>query len=230
MPRPPDSQTPAYLSYSTLKNATQSLALDGTMPSHIDHSVLGTMGGSIRKMYLAALRFFELIDAHGVPSERLRKLIVAGESEWKEYFQELLREQYPNLIEHLADATPKSFRDRFQESFNGIGSSLIEPSIRFLVAAARDTGLPVSSHLIQRKPRSPSVPRSGAKKSPKQVSLPVERSTKPQPSFRDVLLDKFPGFDPCWKPEQQAAWFGAFQKLMEMAEKENANGSQPDGA
>lgn len=228
-----DANTPAYVSYGTFKNQTQTLALDGTMPKHIDHSVLPTMGGSTRKMYFGALRFLGLIShGDGVPTERLHKMALADESHWKDYMQTLVEERYGPLVEYLVDATPKSFRDCFVEHFSSIGPSVVEPAIRFLFSAARDTGLPVSQRLLQRKPRTAQPKSRRSAKKPNQTQLPDEPKLEhpKQPSFRQALLDKFPSFDPAWPDEHKAAWFSSFGKFMEMTQKREEPAGDPAGS
>jgi len=228
----PKNHTPAYVSYSTFKNAIRDLALDGTVPSQVDHSVLRSMGGSNRKLFLAALRFFDLVDDEsGAPSEQLRKLATADESEWRDYMQVLLQEKYGPLVEHLPEGTPNSLRDRFKDHFDGIGQTLVEPSIRFLLAAARDIGLPVSGHLKQRKPRTRGGAKQRTTKSPKSVNVPREPEPTPRRTltFQDALLEKFPEFDPEWPDAHKTAWFEAFGKLMEMTATNSADGDSTSG-
>lgn len=219
--------TPPYLAYATFKSTIQNLALStGKFPRQIDHTVLPTLSGSARKMFLASLRFFDLIDDSGAPKDRLVKLAEAKEDQWKEWMGILLAEKYPKQVHQLANASPKSLRDNFVESFSNIGSSLVEPAIRFLTSAAKDSGLEVSSYLSQRKARvSPSIRRKPRKEA-RQAVMPDEDAsemTNAPSTYRDALLGKFPSFDPSWKPEQQQAWFDAYKRLLEMHdEKENA--------
>jgi len=39
-------------------------------------------------------------------------------------------------------------------------------------------------------------------------------STNPPMGWNQLLLSKFPSFDPGWPPEVQAKWFDSFEKLM----------------
>lgn len=213
------SSTPPYLSYVTFRNTIQSLALEGKLPRQIDRTVLGTMSGAGQKQFLAALRFFGLIDEYGTPDDRLSGLARANDDDWKDYMAVMLKEHYPNEIEQLDDASPKTLRESFVSSFEGIGSSLVEPGIRFLVTAAKDCSLPVSAHLSKRKARAASPPRRRPKKDARQAALrdtdSGEQATTSDAALRS-LLSKFPDFDPAWSPEQQKAWFAAYEKLLSM--------------
>lgn len=230
MPENGNTATPAYLSYTTFKNTIRLLPHNGAIPRRIDQTVLPTMGGSSRKMFLAGLKFFELINDDGVPSKQLTELAVASDSEWKDYLQVMLQAKYPGLVEGLDDTSPQLLREQFVETFSNIGASLIEPSIRFLVSAARDADFPVSPLLTKRKPRSPSAPRKQrAARTPKQTVLDDEPRASSRAggehSFQMALMDKFPNFDPSWDEPQQKAWFEAYGQLLTMTrENEKKNG------
>ncbi len=232
------NQTPPYLSYVTFKSTIQGLALDGKIPRQIDHSVFPTLSGSTRKTVIAALRFFDLIEDSGAPTERLVKLVHADEPQWKEFLEVLLTDRFPEQINVLPDASPKSLRDSFAGSFGRIGASLVEPSVRFLVAAARDAGIPVSGRLTQRKARvAGSNQRGRPSKQAKQALLEDDGTQSPSnypgaDSFRAALLSKFPDFDPSWTVEQQSSWFSAYEKLLGMhgddeASAQNTKGQDP---
>lgn len=52
----------------------------------------------------------------------------------------------------------------------------------------------------------------------------VEQSAGGVKPFLVALLDKFPSFDPSWAPEQQANWFEAYGKLLEIGRNIPATG------
>lgn len=222
--------TPPYLSYVTFKGAIQGLSLDGRIPRQIDHSVLRTTSGSVRKMFLAALRFFDLIDENGAPGDNLEILASADEKTWRECMATLLTEYYPRQIEHLSDGSPKQLTESFQSSFEGIGASIVSPAVRFLVAAARDAGLPVSGHIAQRQVPASAGTRRRNRKSARQNSVedpPI--AAKPSPSsFAMAMLAKFPEFDPTWNETQQKAWFAAYERLLSL-DPERAKGGGNNG-
>jgi len=218
------NSTPPYLSYVTFKNTIQSLALDGKLPRQIDRTILGTMSGAGQKQFIAALRFFDLIDEDGTPQKNLNGLAKATESDWKDFMGVLLKEYYPREVEQLDNASPKTLRESFVNSFDGIGPSLIEPGIRFLVSAAKECGLPVSGHIGKRNPRAANPPKRKPKKDIRQafdVAVgDVGQQNVVASSIQNALLNKFPNFDPTWAPEQQKVWFDAYSKLLEMHGKE----------
>ncbi len=218
-----EHSTPAYISYATFRNTTRGLVSDLVMPKRVDHSVLPNKSGSGRKMFLAALRFLELIDEDGAPTDRLAKLATAEEDDWKDYIGILLKEKYPDQVELLESGTPKQLRESFEKSFPGIGASIIAPAMRFLVIAAQDAGLPVGKHIMHRKVPTSVGTRRKPKKQPRQASIqeaPATGWSEPESaSIELALLAKFPNFDPAWPAEQQRAWFSAYERLLEMADK-----------
>jgi len=217
MPSQKTNMTPPYLSYVTFRNTVQSLALEGKLPRRIDRTVLRTMSGAGQKQFIAALRFFELINDEGTPQDNLNLLARANDSDWKDFFANLLKTHYPNEVEQLDNASPKTLRESFLSSFEGIGTSLVEPGIRFLVTAAKECGLPVSLHLTQRKARAAIPPRiKPTKTSTVAPSFVPSEEGPTAKSAQSVLLDKFPDFDPAWPSDQQATWFAAYEKLLAM--------------
>ena len=42
----------------------------------------------------------------------------------------------------------------------------------------------------------------------------------PEASWLQILLDKFPVFDPSWSEDVQAKWFDGFNRLMKMKQEE----------
>ena len=223
--------TPPYLSYVTFKNTSQNLVLGGKLPRRIDRSVLGTMSGAGQKQFLAALKFFDLIDASGNPRERLGQLAHADESEWKDFMGVLLKERFPHEIEQLEDSSPKALRESFVTSFEGIGQSLIEPGIRFLVTAAKDCGFEVSVHISKRRARAANPPKRRQKRTARQEAIRETVQDGPNESSDSVLvalLGKFPDFDPAWPEQQQQAWFAAYQRLIGLHAEAGESKSRPE--
>ncbi len=135
--------SPAYVAYATFKNQVRGLAEHGPLPGRIDHSLLGSMSGSARAQFMGSLRFFDLMNKDGVPAVKLVQLAKANEAEWKGVMKGIVEATYPNQIKLLTTGTPQQLR----ESFVGIGPSIVTPVVRFLLAAAKDCGIPVTPHI-----------------------------------------------------------------------------------
>lgn len=210
---------PAYAPYATFKKKVRSLAdASGTVPSHVDKTLLSGMSGSAQTSFLASLRFFGLITADNSSTETLQELATASDEQWRVLFEKHLRAAYTDELPLLASGSPGKLKESFS---NKIGTSLIGNAVRFLVTAAQDCGVPVSSHHGTAKPgvaSSVARRRRSTRRTPSPASPPRNGSFDPpgtgRATYRDALLAKFPPFDPGWPAEQQAAWFKAYEKLL----------------
>lgn len=214
------TRTPAYVSYATFKNKIRQLAVEGALPARIDPSVLAGMSGSAQRQFLSALRFFEFIDANGTPSGMLRKLASASDKEWKQLLGECLQRLYKDQLDALTSGTPKQLTDAFGTDIAGTTRTA---AVRFLLEAAKDSGVPVSARIkVRGTPGAPPRPRVQTKRRSRRAAtirdvLPPEAPAAT--SMVDALLAKFPAFNPEWPEAQQAAWFKAYEKLLAMNDK-----------
>lgn len=145
---------PPYMGYETFKNAVVELSKASHLPSRVDNSVFPTMSGSGKSNLIQALKFFRLIDELGVPSTEFVQLCGAASdsAKWKAAWATILPKQYSKQLTELESGTVATFKD----SFGDIGGvSLVAPAARFLLQAARDAGLKVSTH-IKEIPGAPS--------------------------------------------------------------------------
>jgi len=213
-------QSPAYVAYPTFKNTIRGFAAGGhPVPSTIDSSVLTNMSGSSQNQFLVAMRFFGLIDEANKPSNTLLKMAAADENGWNAEMKALVLKHYPAQVGHLTTGTPKTLR----ESFGEIGG-IVKPAVRFLLAACKDTGIPVSPHILKDKSSLGTPKRRKLKQEETSAtangSAAATPPSSPPPaddpqSFKMALLAKFPSFDPNWGEQQQKAWFDAYAKLLE---------------
>jgi hypothetical protein len=225
MGEPPVTETkktlPPYVSYVTFKNGVRGLVDEkGHMPDRIDDSCLPTMAGGTRAQFLVALRSLRLIDAQGAPGQALRLLAAADDNKWSSAMESILKLSYPDKLPTLATGSMKQLRETFDP---GVAGSVLEKSIRFLLAAADDAGIPVSSAIKKAKlstvNRGKSRAAGGGQPAVDGAEPPGKPGNKPAdpaPAVTDPLLAKFPAFDPAWTPEIQTKWFDAFEKLMKM--------------
>jgi hypothetical protein len=219
-------QTPPYVSYATFKNNLRSIATGGVVPSRIDPSLLGTLSGSSKAQFMAALRFFELIGRDGVPSAAFKRLAISTEQEWKSTMSELLGLHCPDQVAILASGTPR----QLQESFGEIGG-IAKPAARFFILAAKDAGIAVGPHLAKGRGQSGDQPRRAVRRKPSDAvsyANSADHTLPPAPelageSYEKMLLRKFPQFDPSWDPERQKSWFTAYQTLLEMGKAATAD-------
>ncbi len=182
--------TPAYGSYQTLKNNI--IGLDH-VPDVLDYSVFPTMSGATRGLFFSALKFFNLIDDQGKPTVGFHSLVDGTDEERQAILRGLIESNYQPQLEALKNGTMVSLKKSFGDD---IGPSVLAPACRFLINAAKDTGLPVSSTIAKTKvwsngattPRKKKTrrgsPRSGAgvdTPAPKgTITFPIHLPGKPE--------------------------------------------------
>lgn len=145
---------PPYVSYSTWTKLLNGLV--NFLPDVIDSSVYSQLrfSGSDTKKLRTALRYLNLIDEGGTPSEILHDLVRAyrgeGEPEAKVLLR-IMREAYPFLSDgslNLKTATWKQLTDKFDAL--GAAANLQRQCVSFFLHMATEAGLEVSPHLSSR--------------------------------------------------------------------------------
>jgi hypothetical protein len=132
-------RTPAYVPYKTFRNSIQGL---DHVPDAIDYSLYKAMNGSTRQFLFGALKFFDLIDGKGAPSNRFRELAAADDAAWKKIMGDLIRAHYSEQqLAALKSGTIATLKNSFGTE---IGPSIVSPACRFLISAATEAGIEVS--------------------------------------------------------------------------------------
>lgn len=156
-PMPNDSNTkrlPPYISYKTWTKLMNGLV--NFLPDVIDNSVFSQMkfSGTDAKRLRTALRYFNLIDDSGVPSEKLHNLLksyVGEQGNKAEIIATIMKEAYPLLSDpsfNLAAATWKQLIDRFEDM--GATGVIQRICINFFLQMAAEGGMEISPHLAHR--------------------------------------------------------------------------------
>lgn len=208
---------PPYLAYKTLKNFLRSLSQG--LPSRIDKTVMPSLSGGAQSQILHALKYLNLIEHSGAPTPALEPLVKAQGEEFQAQFALAMRASYPFLRDsafNLQTTTAGQLDEQFGKLASG---DTIRKCVTFFLSAAIDNGIPLSPYL--KAPKRRSSPNGKARKSRPASSAIDNSHAKDQPppppslSWQQMLLEKFPEFDPNWTTEVQAKWFEAFNKLMQ---------------
>jgi hypothetical protein len=140
---------PPYMPYKTFGTFLDHLRAIG-MPSHIDKSVMSNLSGGMQSWLRAALRYMDLIDAEGVPTPALEQLAKAQGEARKVLLVDLFRKTYRFLNGKidLKNTTPVKLRQAVIEE--GAQGETVEKIVAFLVAMAKDAGVPMSPLLLKR--------------------------------------------------------------------------------
>lgn len=209
---------PPYVPYRTFRNFLEQLR-EG-IPARIDRSVWGARySGSSGIQLMTALKVLELVDEDGRPQPRLEQLVKAEGDERRRLLRSILEAHYPELFElDLSRAT----RSQFAEVFRGYSQreGVIRKCENFFVQAAQDAGVDLSSFILARRHgarRTAASPRTRPAGTP-QPATSRSRSTSANDisiTLAEMVLAKYPDFDPSWSPGVQEKWFDGLTRLYE---------------
>ena len=159
MVRPASDKIPPYVSYRTLTNLLGEFQAQG-IPSRIDRSVLAHKSGTVQSQLLLALKFLGLIKGSGHPTEKLEALVHSEEAKRKTILGEILRDSYDFIFASGFDLKTAS-ADQAEELFQSRGASgeTVRRCIAFLLAAAREAGVPCSAYIKPHRKTKSSVRR-----------------------------------------------------------------------
>jgi hypothetical protein len=166
-----------YIAFQSMKTFIQNLK-PHKLPNRIDRSLLQNFAGTVQGQLIATLRFFDLINAKGIPTEALERLHQAYDTDqWPVVLEDLLKKSYPAIFEiGLATASPGQFSEAFRNAFGG-AEAVQRKSRTFFLNAARDAQIEVSQHITKnKKPRS--APGSGRRRA---AARPAAARTIPTP-------------------------------------------------
>ena len=187
--------------------------------------MLSGQSGSTIAALLGAFRYLGFIDDAGTPQATLAAFANADADGRAEILKPLLVEKYAFVTQgdvDLATATSQQVEKAFRDQ--GITGSTVTKSVGFFLAAAHMAGLSTSNY-VKKANGGPKLGRpAGAPKARKKGSTSAKRQEQqapppPPPSTKtpaELLLGKFPDFDPQWPDDLKASWFASFGTLQKM--------------
>lgn len=208
-------KAPPYLSYRTFKNFLDSLRATA-IPTRIDRGIMANMSGSNQALLISTVRYLGLASEHGVPTADLKRLIEAKESDRNQVWSHILMNGYRELFDSNLDlerTTTNELANVFRRQ--GVTSpDRIRKCVSFFTLAAKDAGIKLSPHIkpYVGKRKEPRRPRSdGNEKFLNERTELSDESTAP-PEWQ-LLLSKFPDFDPGWPEDLRKNWIEGFESL-----------------
>jgi hypothetical protein len=217
---------PPYVSYRTFYNFLE--RLEQHMPSRIDRSYWGDLlSGSTGIQLMAALRFLDLIDANGKPTDVLKKLVAAKAELRTQLLYNITNESFAFVCKSsldLGNATYAQLQEVFHNTFQ-LTDDVSRKCVKFFISMAKDAGMTLSPFITKRTRATHSV--TGIRITSKKAGTRTNRSSIiPQGqdeipnsnSYIHLLLSKFPNFDPSWSDEIKLKWFADFDELLKKAE------------
>ena len=144
--------TPPYVAYRTLKTFLERFK-QGT-PGRIERGLMATLSGAVQSQLTSALKSLGFISESNVPTEFMKKYVVAPEGERTDMLRGMLTVQYPYIFSSedfdFGTATTTMLKERFEEHSTASGATVIR-CMAFLKDAAVDAGIPVSQYLSAKK-------------------------------------------------------------------------------
>jgi hypothetical protein len=217
---------PPYVAYKTFANFIKSLRASG-IPDRIDRSVFPGMSGAAQSFLLASLRYLGLIGNDGSPTASLKDLVENQQNE-KAVLSKAVKEKYKFLFAgdfNINSATAAQLSEKFKEQ--GVNGSTIVKAVSFFTSLCESAGIQTSPHLKGKRAVNgdgSSTPRKYKKRKAAENSVVVAPAMPTrEKTFQEILLAKFPDFDPTWDAETQKKWFENFERFMESAKKTELN-------
>jgi hypothetical protein len=216
-------RSPPYVSYRSFLTLLEDLQRG--LPSRIDRSYWGDkFSGSTGTQLVSALRFLNLIDTNGLPTSQLKDLASSKGQHRSEILKKISLDSFSFLTKNssfqLEQATYAQLEEVFNEVYQ-VDRDVARKCIKFFIEINSDAGIPLSPFITKKS--KVSRPSQVSEKIPKKSSvrtnpnLPVPQNVELVPrttSWKELLLTKFPSFDPSWPNDVQMKWFEAFDELL----------------
>jgi len=209
---------PPYVSYRTFRNFIDGLQLG--IPSRIDRSYWGDKySGSTGTQLMTALRFLGLIDNNGMPMTRLKQLVSAKGAQRTSILQQIAYVAFDFLAEGQLNpevATYAQLEEIFYNNYQVTGD-VSRKCIKFFVSLESDAGVSLSPFIMKksRVKRAGSGRKKSSSRTNRNAQVPSKTdSIPPNNNWHEMVLAKFPTFDPAWSDEVKLKWFEAFDLLL----------------
>ncbi len=154
MPNQNGKPIPApYLPYKSFQKILLAFKESG-IPPRIGRDVLSGRSGTEQTMLLNAFTYLGLMSADGTPSETLQHLVTSDGPARQKILRDILTVRYSFLSSgkvNLENTTPSILLQAL--GTENLGGDTARKGMTFLLAAAQDAGMPLSSYLKVRQGR-----------------------------------------------------------------------------
>jgi hypothetical protein len=174
---------PPYLSHKTFTNFIDGLRAG--VPARIDRSVMSSLSGTAQAHLLHALRYLNLINAEGIPDEKLGQLAAAQDTEKQKLLREILTSAYPFVCSNSSIDLERCTGKQIEEAFatTGASSETLRKSLAFFLATAKQAGMKLSPHMKRtRRPRQTGQRGRGAARGGTQSAIAETPAQNPPPA------------------------------------------------
>ncbi len=215
-------RSPPYVSYRSFLTLLEELQRG--LPARLDRSYWGDkFSGSTGTQLMSALRFLNLIDPIGVPTGHLKDLVNSRGTPRTEVLRKITHGSFTFLVDTSFDPEKATYA-QLEEVFNDkyqVDRDVARKCIKFFIELANDSGIPLSPFITKKSKNSKTttttekIPKRNGIRTNQNVLVPQSTELIPHPmSWKELLLTKFPNFDPTWPSDVQLRWFEAFDELL----------------
>lgn len=143
--------TPPYVSFTTLKSFLSRLK-ENAVPTVLDGAVFSGVDGTRQSQLRGALRFLDLMDDAKRSTSILEVTVEAVQTEeWPSVLKSLIDASYSELLKNckLESTTPKQLETTLEATY-GVANNVARKAATFLVQAAQEAKMSLSSYLVNR--------------------------------------------------------------------------------
>ncbi|MEL6283813.1 MAG: DUF5343 domain-containing protein [Pseudomonadota bacterium] len=178
--------SPPYATFGSFVSFLNKLR-ETSIPSRIDPSVFGNVSGSVSYSVISSLKYLNLIDEDGRPTNEFVALVNAPDDNRQALIASVVRNGYPSLFSSQIDltkATAAEFDEHVRSEF-GIQGSTVDKVAAFFIAAAKAAAIEISPHLTARKPIYAS-PTSRKSAKQRKRDDDADKQTPPPPPVQQI--------------------------------------------
>ncbi len=215
-------RSPPYVSYRSFLTLLEELKRG--IPSRLDRSYWGDkFSGSTGTQLMSALRFLNIVDTAGSPTGQLKELVNARGPARAELLKKISYESFLFLKSDSFEPEKATY-SQLEEVFNDqyqVDRDVARKCIKFFTELAGDAGIPLSPFITKKSKSSrmtattEKIPKKSGTRTNQNLKIPTPAEAVPrQLSWKELVLGKFPSFDPNWPTDVQIKWFEAFDELL----------------
>lgn len=215
-------RSPPYVSYRSFLTLLEELKRG--IPSRLDRSYWGDkFSGSTGTQLMSALRFLNIVDTAGSPTVQLKELVNAKGPTRTDILRKICYESF-HFLKSDSFEPEKATYSQLEEVFNDqyqVDRDVARKCIKFFTEIAGDANIPISSFITKKSKHSrmsstvERIPKKSGTKTGQTLKIPPPVESVPRPlAWKELLLNKFPSFDPNWPTDVQVKWFEAFDELL----------------
>jgi hypothetical protein len=178
-----------YVSFATFGSALVALA-DLGIPPTIDRSVLSQFSGANKGLLLQVFRHLGLTNSKDESQEVFLAYAKADPEKRKAILAGLLKQHYPEQMKVLATGTIQNLKDTFNNT--SVEASVKSKCITFFLQTAKESGLPISGHILKgaRGTRGPRKEGTKKSKNGKSNTSPRDAADGDDSSMDEIKLQK----------------------------------------